>query len=61
MLKGRRKSGPTWLPVLQMAEEWGTPPWEIVKAPGSLRWAARWSAYKKAEAAARPKPMKKKT
>lgn len=44
-----------------MAKEWGTPPWEIVNAPGSMRWAARWSAYKQAEAAAKKsqRPIKK--
>jgi hypothetical protein len=38
---------PTWLGVLQMAEAWGVPPWEIMRAPGSLLWAARWAAYRK--------------
>ncbi len=38
---------PSWMGVLQMAEEWATPPWEIVRAHGSLKWAARWAAYRK--------------
>lgn len=38
---------PSWMGVLQMAEEWGTPPWVIMTAPGSLMWAARWAAYRK--------------
>lgn len=38
---------PTWLGVLQMAEAWGVPPWEIMDAEGSLLWAARWAAYRK--------------
>ena len=38
---------PSWLGILQMADEWGTPPWEIEAAKGSLRWAARWAAYRK--------------
>ena len=45
-----------------MAKDWGTPPWELMQAPGSVRWAARWSAYKRAEAEARKSmaPRKKK-
>ena len=38
---------PTWIAVLQMAEEWGTPPWEIVNAKGSLMWASRRAFYKR--------------
>ncbi len=38
---------PSWMGVLQMAEEWGTPPWVIMQSPGSLTWAARWAAYRK--------------
>ncbi len=38
---------PTWMGVLQMAEAWGVPPWEIMSAHGSLKWAARWAAYRK--------------
>ncbi len=38
---------PFWMGILQMAEEWGTPPWNISQAPGSLMWAARWAAYRK--------------
>lgn len=42
------KAGPTWVTALQLAEEWGVPPWEIMEAPGSLRWAARRAVYQKA-------------
>ena len=38
---------PLWVACLQMAEEWGVPPWEIMDAPGSLVWAARRAFYKK--------------
>ena len=40
-------SPPVWLGVLQMAEAWGVPPWEIIRHPGSLVWGARWAAYRK--------------
>lgn len=40
-----RKGAPTWVLALQLAEAWHVPPWEIMNAPGSLRWAARYSAY----------------
>jgi hypothetical protein len=33
--------------ALQLAEVWGVPPWEVMNAPGSLMWAARYSFYKK--------------
>ncbi len=38
---------PMWLGVLQMAEEWGIYPGDLVEKPGSLKWAARWAAYRK--------------
>lgn len=38
---------PAWLGVLQMAEAWGVPPWEIEDAEGSLMWANRWAFYRK--------------
>jgi len=38
---------PFWMGVIQMAEEWSTYPGDLVKKPGSLRWAARWAAYRK--------------
>jgi hypothetical protein len=38
---------PQWVGVLQMAEAWGVPPWEIMEAEGSLLWAARWAFYRK--------------
>jgi hypothetical protein len=44
---GVDRGSPLWLGALQMAEAWGVPPWEIMDAPGSLMWAARWAAYRK--------------
>lgn len=38
---------PTWVLALQLSEVWGVPPWEIMNAPGSLMWAARYSFYRK--------------
>ena len=43
---GTDRGVPPWVAVLQMAEEWSTPPWEIMRAPGSLKWAVRWAFYK---------------
>lgn len=50
---------PSWLAVLQMAEEWGTPPWEIAHAPGSVKWAARRAVYHKELAWVREQQSKK--
>ena len=36
---------PAWVMVLQMAERWGCPPWEIAAHPGALRWITRQSFY----------------
>lgn len=47
LLNGVDRGVPPWVAALQMAEEWGTPPWEIMRAPGSLMWAARRAFYKK--------------
>lgn len=33
---------PFWTLIVQAAEAFGTPPWEIVDAPGGLWWLARW-------------------
>lgn len=44
---GVDKGVPLWIGALQMAEEWGVPPWEIMGARSSLLWAARWAFYKK--------------
>ena len=40
-------SPPSWLGILQMAEEWGIYPGDLVEKRGSLMWAARWAAYRK--------------
>ena len=44
-LRFGRPGAPTWMTALQLAEAWHVPPWEIMDAPGSLRWAARYAAY----------------
>lgn len=36
---------PIWISALEMAKEWGVPPWEIMQHPGSLRWMARMKFY----------------
>ena len=38
---------PNWFVVLQAAEAWGTPPWEIARAPASARWLRRWQLVEK--------------
>jgi hypothetical protein len=32
--------------VLEAAEEWGTPPWEIAEGGSRFLWYSRWSAYR---------------
>lgn len=44
-----------------MAEAWGKAPWEIVNAPGSLLWAARWSVYQQEKVEAQQDAAKAKT
>lgn len=44
---GVDRGAPLWLGALQMAEEWGIYPGDLVNKPGSLMWAARWAFYKK--------------
>lgn len=36
---------PLWVSVLEMAEAWGVPPWEIVAHRGGLRWMTRFKFY----------------
>jgi hypothetical protein len=31
--------------ILQMAEAWGCPPWEIEDADDGAYWATRWGVY----------------
>lgn len=40
-----------WVGVLQAAEEWGCPPWEIERGPAI--WYARYREYSKAREKAR--------
>ena len=39
-----KPGAPSWVTTLVLAEKWSTPPWEIERARGSLKWAARQSA-----------------
>jgi hypothetical protein len=43
---GVDKGAPTWIAALQMAEEWGCHPEDIMTRPGGLKWAARRAFYK---------------
>lgn len=45
--KGVNKGVPMWVGVLQMAEEWGMYPGDLMEKEGSLMWSARWAFYKK--------------
>lgn len=47
-----------WGTALQLAEAWHTPPWEIVDAPGSRLWAARWVVYREELKAAQERKNK---
>jgi len=38
------KDLPWWTGVLDAAEAWGCPPWEIAPG-GKFLWYARWSSY----------------
>lgn len=44
---GIDRGAPVWIMALQMAEDWGVPPWVVMEYPGSLVWAARWAFYHK--------------
>ena len=45
---GDGRYAPRWMATLQMAEEWGMYPEDIETRRGSLKWAARWAAYRNA-------------
>jgi hypothetical protein len=38
---------PTWVGVLQMSEQWGIYPGDLMDKEDSLMWAARWAFYRK--------------
>ena len=46
VLRGWAKKGPSWLGVLQMAEDWGQAPETILTVRRGPLWAARWACYK---------------
>lgn len=48
---------PQWVIVLQMAEAWGVPPWQV-EDEMSLMWWERWQTWS-AERAALNKPKSK--
>lgn len=43
---------PWWIEVLQAAEDWGIPPWEIVDEAGKGVWMVRWRGWKGAVSSA---------
>lgn len=43
---------PLWCNVLDAAEEWGTPPWEISEDGNKLLWFLRWRVYKSEQVSA---------
>jgi len=51
-------SPPDWAVELEMAAEWGVPPW-IVERRASTEWVDRWAAYRTARVKARDKPTHK--
>lgn len=52
VLRGWAKAGPRWLGVLQMAEDWGKAPEEILAMRRGPLWAARWACYREERAKA---------
>ena len=49
---------PDWALELEMAAEWGVPPWVIEKR-ASLQWVERWAMYRSERVKARSKPTPK--
>jgi hypothetical protein len=49
---------PEWVLALEMAAEWGVPPW-VVEKRASLEWVERWAAYRSERNKARQKPTPK--
>lgn len=47
LYSGVDKGVPLWLGALQMAEDWGCHPEDVMTRSGGLMWAARWAAYRK--------------
>jgi hypothetical protein len=43
---------PYEITILQAAEAWGCPPWEIEDAPGAIRWLRLQATYRSARARA---------
>jgi hypothetical protein len=45
------KSPPGWVSVLIAAEEWGTPPWKVLRGD-KLTWWVRWLVWRSERARA---------
>jgi hypothetical protein len=43
---------PWWIGVLQLAQEWSTPAWEIAEDDDRLLWFLRYQIYKRVTAEA---------
>ena len=41
---------PSWVTTLQLAKEWGVPPWELHHGRGMLKWVERHNALTRAQA-----------
>lgn len=41
---------PSWVTTLQLAKEWGVPPWELHSGRGVLKWIERHNALTRAQA-----------
>ena len=58
-MSGKKSANPPyWTPVLLMAKEYSTPPWEIEENL-SLKWLKRWLSYRVAENMERERLEKK--
>jgi hypothetical protein len=41
---------PLWVKILDAAEIWGVPPWEIAERPGGVKWLHRLGTVQSARA-----------
>jgi hypothetical protein len=54
------KTAPAWVNILEMAEEWSTPPYEITGG-GKLIWFIRWRVWRRERDKAWQRKMKSKS
>ena len=40
---------PSWVTTLQLAKEWGVPPWELHRGRGVLKWVERHNTLTRAQ------------